>query len=121
MKAPNQLERAIESMMRSVEKAKSDWLSKQMERIMPPEVYALSKTDKGSDRMKLAKWMLANKVSLREYPPTLPDPNTITNIREELNKHYNKSELVLANKVISLFSYRIHDFRLEAMTKDFPI
>lgn len=121
MKAPNQLERAIEGMMRAVEKAKSDWLSKQMERIMPPEVYALAKTDKGSDRMKLAKWMLANKVSLREHPPTLPDPNTITNIREGLNKHYNKSELVMANRVISLFSYRIHDFRLEAMTKDFPI
>lgn len=119
-----QTDRIIQNMIASITAAKSDWLSNQMQRFMPAEVYALAKTEKGSDRIKLARWMSKNKVSLREYQPSHSDwkkPFTGPEQNGLGDPAYSKSELLLDGKVISLFSFRLKAGKLEYMVKDFPI
>jgi len=122
---PILIDDAIEATVRTIANNKSNWMDAQMKRIMPPEVYALSKSEKSRDRMKLSKWMVQNKVALREHP-SVRESNGRQWIGESMETTaigptFSKSELMFGDKVISLLSFRIKDGKIEQMVKDFPL
>ncbi len=51
-----------------VNSAKSEWLDGQMQKALPPDMYALAQNAKGRDRFKLARFLAANQVCLEEHP-----------------------------------------------------
>lgn len=58
----------IEKMQEQVAKARNEWTDRIMQAILPDALYNMAKTNKGRDRMKVQKWMVLNKVRLKEWP-----------------------------------------------------
>lgn len=58
----------IERVQEQVAKARNEWTDRIMQSILPDALYNMAKTNKGRDRMKVQKWMVLNKVRLKEWP-----------------------------------------------------
>lgn len=97
----------------AIAKVKFEWVDAQMERIMPPEMYALSKFDKGSTRFKLARWLSSNHVKIVDVP-------TDTN-KPEMAEGKIVTRIMRGQDVLSEFTARLKDGKFETMSRDFPI
>lgn len=62
------VQEGIEKMQEQVAKARNEWTDRIMQAILPDALYNMAKTNKGRDRMKVQKWMVINKVRLKEWP-----------------------------------------------------
>jgi len=114
-------ETSLAPIIQALHKAKSEWLDAQMKRIMPPELYDLKQSEKGSDRMRLAKWMSANKVSLKERLPENESKMPDGSIQIGGNSDPAKSEVWMCDNLISKFSVRFKDGKCETWAKDYPL
>lgn len=59
---PAHLKAATDRLLRAIERARAEWLDKCMEKLLPPEIYALAKSDKGRHRMKVQTWLVQNNI-----------------------------------------------------------
>ena len=62
----SQLKEATDLLVKSIINAKSKWMDSVMAQVLPDFIYALSKTKKNSDRMKLSRWMAKNGFEVKE-------------------------------------------------------
>src|SRR6266700_3479765 len=68
-KMADKLQEFSNTIMRAVNKAKADWMDAVMQKVLPPELYVLSKTEKGkhADRKRLTKYFELHKIRLAEH------------------------------------------------------
>jgi hypothetical protein len=104
---PEPIDQALLATAQAVHKTKAEWLDSQMQRIMPPEVYALSKKDKGSARFTLARWVSEQKIEVRES-------------ESEKDKMF-LTLLMRGDDLVSRFSVRFKDDKAETSSKDYPV
>lgn len=60
------LKAATDLLVKSLVNARTAWMDSVMSRLLPTDIYALSRSGKGSDRMKLARWMAKNDLKLMD-------------------------------------------------------
>jgi hypothetical protein len=65
---PARLKAATDRLIRAIDQSKAEWMDKCMEQLLPPEIYALAKSDKGRHRMKVQTWLVENKIHRRLGP-----------------------------------------------------
>lgn len=87
------LQEATHKLIEQMAKARNEWTDRVMQAILPDALYNMAKTNKGSDRMKVQRWMQANKIRFKEWP--------------------NCTEIVRGDEILGRFVATFKDKKLE--------
>jgi len=59
---------AMDKAMDAIAKARDEWTDRIMQAIMPDALYNMAKTNNGNERLKVQRWMGANKIRFKCWP-----------------------------------------------------